>query len=98
MRPRTVDWLLFLFVAGEVITGLISFTISTVDKRWLFVVHGMLGLALVVLVYWKMQRVWRRLTTRARWDDATLAAAMALGAVLLTFGTGLVWTSFQWPL
>ncbi|MCX6043590.1 MAG: molybdopterin-dependent oxidoreductase [Chloroflexi bacterium] len=98
MRPRTVDWLLCLFVSGEVLTGLISFTIGTLDKRWLFVVHGMLGLALVVLVYWKMQRVWRRLTIRDRWDDATLAAATTLGAVLLTFVTGLVWTSFQWPL
>src|SRR5215210_6687001 len=98
MRPRTVDWLLCLFVSGEVITGLISFTISTLDKRWLFVVHGMLGLALVVLVYWKMRRVWRRLTTRSHWDDATLAAATTFGAVLLTFVTGLVWTGFQWPL
>ncbi|CAN5683218.1 hypothetical protein BH10CHL1_BH10CHL1_37410 [soil metagenome] len=98
MRPRTVDWLLCLFVSGEVITGLISFTISTLDKRWLFVVHGMLGLALVVLVYWKMQRVWRRLMRRGGWDDATVAAASTFGAVLLTFITGLVWTSFQWPL
>jgi DMSO/TMAO reductase YedYZ molybdopterin-dependent catalytic subunit len=98
MRPRTVDWLLFLFVTGEIITGLISFTISTVDKRWFFIMHGMLGLALVVLVYWKMQRVWRRLTRPMYWGKATLASVLALGTVLLTFGTGLVWTSFQWPL
>ncbi|MDQ3249108.1 MAG: molybdopterin-dependent oxidoreductase [Chloroflexota bacterium] len=98
MKPRVVDWLLFLLVMFEVVTGFVSFTIGVVDKRWLFVLHGIIGLALVLLLTWKLQRVARRLTNPARWDSATSASVAALAAVLLTFLTGLVWTSFQWPL
>jgi len=98
MRPRVVDWLLFALVTLETITGFITFTLGAIDQRWLFVLHGILGLALVVLVYWKVQRVWLRLTGPNRQQLTALASVMSLGAVLLTFGTGLVWTSFQWPL
>lgn len=98
MRPRLVDWLLFILVSFEVVTGFISFTVGLPDKRWLFVLHGIVGLALVLLLIWKLQRVMRRLTDPTRWDTATVASMFALAAVLLTFLTGLVWTTFQWPL
>ncbi len=98
MRPRVVDWLLFALVTFEAITGFITFTIGVIDQRWLFIVHGIIGLALIILLYWKVQRVWPRLTGPKRCELTTLASVMALGAVLFVFGTGLVWTTFQWPL
>jgi len=98
MRPRVVDWLLFALVTLEASSGFITFTLGAIDQRWFFILHGLLGIALVVLVYWKVQRVWPRLTGPNRQQLTAVASVMALGAVLLTFGTGLIWTSFQWPL
>ena len=77
MRPRTVDWLLFALVTAETITGFITFTLGAVDQHWFFILHGMLGLALVVLVYWKVQRVWVRLTGPNRRELTALASVMA---------------------
>ena len=52
MRPRVVDWLLFALVTLETGSGYITFTLGAIDQRWFFILHGMLGIALVVLVYW----------------------------------------------
>ena len=77
MRPRVVDWLLFALVTFEAITGFITFTIGVIDQRWLFIVHGIIGLALIILLYWKVQRVWPRLTGPKRCELTTLASVMA---------------------
>jgi hypothetical protein len=98
MSARLVDWLLLLVVGAEVFSGLTSFLIGHPGGRWLFVVHGILGLALLVLLYWKLERVYIRLVEPRRWKFSTLAALLALLAVLLTIGAGVGWSTWHWPL
>ena len=98
MRPRLVDWSLLACVLFEAGSGLYSFLQGRPENSWLFVLHGVLGLAIVLLLVWKLRRVWRRVAERRRWDGATWAAVAALGFVLLAIGTGVVWTTAQWPL
>jgi DMSO/TMAO reductase YedYZ molybdopterin-dependent catalytic subunit len=98
MRPRLVDWSLLVLVLFEAGSGLYSFLQGRPENSWLFVLHGVTGLALVLLLVWKLRRVWKRVADRRRWDWATSAAVAALGFVLLAIGTGVIWTTVQWPL
>jgi DMSO/TMAO reductase YedYZ molybdopterin-dependent catalytic subunit len=98
MRPRLVDWSLLVFVLFEAGSGLYSFLQGRPQNSWLFVLHGVIGMAIVLLLVWKLQRVWRRVADRRRWDRATWAAVAALVFVLLTIASGVMWTSLQWPL
>jgi DMSO/TMAO reductase YedYZ molybdopterin-dependent catalytic subunit len=98
LRPRLVDWSLLALVMFEAGSGLYSFLQGRPENSWLFALHGITGLALVLLLVWKLRRVWRRVADRRRWDGVTWAAVAALGFVLLTIGSGVVWTTAQWPL
>ena len=98
MRPRLVDWSLLVLVLFEALSGLYSFLLGRPENGWWFAMHGVCGLAITLLLVWKLRRVWRRLADRRRWDAATAASAGALGAVLLVLGSGVVWTVFQGPL
>nr|WP_323191655.1 molybdopterin-dependent oxidoreductase [Halostella sp. PRR32] len=90
-RPRTVDWSLFLVVAVEVVTGLVSFTVASTNWWPLFWLHRVVGLSLIVLLAFKFSRVAYRLTDSDEWRPSTalslLTAAAALGAIT----TGVVW-------
>lgn len=97
MRPRAVDWLLFLLVTTETLTGFGSFLVGWPEGRWLFALHGAVGLALVLLLLWKLRRVWQRIVQPMRWDGATIISILALVALLLVLLTGVVWTTWQWP-
>ena len=98
MRPRLVDWSLLVLVLLEAGSGLVSFLQGRPQNSWLFVLHGVTGLAIVLLLVWKLQRVWRRVADRRRWDGATWVSVAALGFVLLTIASGVVWTAWHWPL
>lgn len=91
--PALVDWAIFLLVALEVCSGLVSLTVGTPDWGWLFVVHSVGGVTLVAALFWKFRRVRRRVTDRSLWDGATpislALATLALSALL----TGLVWST-----
>jgi hypothetical protein len=68
-----------------------SLTVGRPEHRWLFYAHGVVGFAIVVLLFWKLRRVRRRITDRSRWDRTTpvsiLAALVASGALV----TGVLW-------
>ncbi|WP_332897597.1 molybdopterin-dependent oxidoreductase [Haladaptatus sp. CMSO5] len=89
--PRTLDWTLFVVVALEVATGLLSLIAGEPADAIVFVSHGVLGFTLTVLVAWKLRRVAPRLRTRVagRWTTAlsALLAAVTLGAL----ATGVFW-------
>jgi DMSO/TMAO reductase YedYZ molybdopterin-dependent catalytic subunit len=97
MRPRTVDWSIFLLVTFQAITGLVTLLTGRWAGRWVFYLHGVAGLALVVLLFWKFRRVLRRLTRPALWDVRTTVSAAASLTVLATLATGVVWATIQWP-
>lgn len=97
MRPRALDWGLFLLVTFEAGTGLYSFLVGEPAGRWLFYVHGAAGFAFAVLLVWKFRRILPRITNRAQWEPATIVSILASVLVVLTFALGLIWSTFQWP-
>ncbi len=92
LPPRLVDWTLFALVCFEVLSGIVSLTLGRPEHRFLFYLHGIAGLTLVVLLFWKLRRVRHRIVDRSNWDRITpvsiLAALVAIGALL----TGIMWT------
>ena len=98
MRPRLVDWSLLGLVLFAALSGLYSFLLGRPENGWWFILHGVGGLAITLLLVWKLRRVWPRLADRRHWDAATWASVAALAAVLLALGSGVVWTAFQGPL
>jgi hypothetical protein len=101
MRPRLVDWSLLAATLLELITGLISFTVGKPEGRWLFWFHGILGIAIVLLLVWKVARIWPRLRSARQWQGSaagTLLSVLALTVALLAIGSGVWWSSFLSPL
>ncbi len=74
-----------------------SFTVGRPEGRWLFYVHGALGLGIVLLLVWKVQRVWPRLGQRRLWGGAMGISLLALAVALLAIGSGVVWSSWLKP-
>jgi hypothetical protein len=97
MHPRLVDWTLFALVMVALLSGFGSFLVGRPEGWWVFVLHGIGGLALSLVLAWKVRRVWPRIVEPRRWDQSTLASVLALLAVLLVLATGVVWTTWQWP-
>lgn len=97
MRARAVDWALFVCIAFEFVSGLGSFLVGRPEGRPLFIIHGIVGLAIVVLLMWKFRRVYRRVTEPRRWQRATLVSILVSVAAVASLATGLVWTIFQTP-
>jgi len=89
--PRAVDWSLFAFVAAEVITGLVSFTVGVPEGWPLFWLHRALGVGIVALLAWKLARVRRRLTDPRLWRRSTALSILTLVAALGALSTGVVW-------
>jgi DMSO/TMAO reductase YedYZ molybdopterin-dependent catalytic subunit len=98
MRPRIVDWSLFMVVTFQLLTGLGSLLVGRPAGRWIFYLHGAAGLGLIVLLFYKFRRVTRRLVRPVLWGPATLVSAGAALAVLATVGTGVAWVILQQPL
>jgi hypothetical protein len=98
MRPRLVDWSLFALTTISLLTGFVSFLVGKPEGRWLFVLHGALGLGIVLLLVWKLARVGRRLLQPHLWGGTMLVSALALALALLALGSGFVWASWQAPL
>ena len=98
MHPRLVDWLLLVLVLFEALSGLTTFLVGKPSGQWLFRLHGIVGLALVVLVIWKITRVSPRVSSgRVAASGLILSLAVFL-LVVLAIGTGVTWVSFQVPL
>lgn len=101
MPPRLVDWSLLAATLLELATGLISFVVGRPDGRWLFWLHGALGLAILLLLAWKVARVWPRLRAVRLWRQSAAAMLLSLAALLLALlaiGSGAWWASVQGPL
>jgi DMSO/TMAO reductase YedYZ molybdopterin-dependent catalytic subunit len=91
MTPRLTDWSLALMVGLAFGSGIVSL-VSGRPEHWpVFAIHGMAGLALLILLWGKLRRVLPRLLDRRRWERATLFGAGALAAVGLSLGSGMWW-------
>ena len=92
LPPRLTDWSLLAAVTVLVATGLLGLVTGRPGGWWVFAVHGATGLALVVLVGWKLRRVRRRLAP-GRWDRRVAASAALAILTLAALATGVYWVS-----
>ena len=110
MSHATLDRVLALLVVGIGATGLLSLKAGGPTASWVFVLHGLLGGALVAATIWKLRRSVPRAVASGRWGRLVLALAVALlvagaltggflwvaGGELLTVGSWTVLTLHAW--
>jgi DMSO/TMAO reductase YedYZ molybdopterin-dependent catalytic subunit len=93
VTPRGTDWGLAALVGLLFVTGVLSLFAGAGDDAWVFVAHGVAGAMLVVLVAWKLRRVWARVVRTGGWDRATPAAVLATLLVVTALASGWIWSS-----
>ncbi len=91
MSPRLTDWSIALAAGLALLTGLLSLFSGRQEDWFIFILHGMMGLWLLLLLWGKLRRVWPRLSQPHRWNRRTIYGALATLSVLLTLGSGLWW-------
>jgi hypothetical protein len=93
LTPRQTNLLIELFVMAAIVTGLASWATSDRWNGWLVLVHGVLGLALFLLVPAKLRGSVRsgfRRRRRARWLSAAFGVLVLATVVLgVAHSTGL---------
>src|SRR2546421_7316534 len=91
MSPRLTDWSIALAAVLAFATGIISL-ISGHPREWfIFMLHGIVGLWLLLLLWGKLRRVWPRLIHPRRWDRRTIYGLLALLMVTLALVSGIWW-------
>jgi len=91
MTPRLTDWTLALAAALALITGLLSLFGGHPQDWVIFLLHGVVGLWLLLLLWGKLRRVWPRLIQPRRWNRRTIYGTLALLFVAVTLGSGIWW-------
>ncbi|HEX9370041.1 MAG TPA: molybdopterin-dependent oxidoreductase [Roseiflexaceae bacterium] len=91
MSPRLTDWSLALAVGVAFGSGIISLVSGRPDLWFIFALHGMAGLWLLLLLWGKLRRVLPRLLHPRLWDRATLFGSGAVLVVALALGSGVWW-------
>src|SRR6056297_380910 len=89
--PRLVDWSIFVLVVSAAGSGFLSFL--GMRPAWVpvFWFHRTVGLALIVLLGFKLARVRYRLTNRDQWQASTVLSVLTALVAFGTIGTGVVW-------
>src|SRR4051794_30231025 len=98
MRAKVVDWSLLAIVLLGVGTGLWSFLMGQPAGRWLFVVHGALGLAILGVLALKLRRVTPLLLTPKGRRLSALVGILTTVAALATVAMGVWWVVIQRPI
>src|ERR687893_1221214 len=96
LNARAVNVAILLLLAFELVTGLGSFLIGEPDGRWLFWLHRAGGLALLVLLVWKVgiaASSYRRRGFGIGPGLSTVFGVLFLGSL----ATGLLWATVGLP-
>ena len=96
MNARAVNVTILLLVVLELGTGLGSFLIGISDDQWLLWFHRAGGLALVVLLVWKVgiaARSYRRRGVTVGTGLSAVGGALFLGSL----ATGMLWATVRLP-
>jgi DMSO/TMAO reductase YedYZ molybdopterin-dependent catalytic subunit len=96
MNARAVNVAILLLLAFELATGLGSFLIGEPNGRWLLWSHRAGGLALVVLLVWKVGIAARSYRRRGITLSTGLSAVVGL-LLLGSLATGLLWATVGLP-
>ncbi len=89
MTARSTDWGLAILVALLAISGALTWFDG---RAWVFVAHGIAGMALALVLVWKLPRVWPRVADPRRWTRRTWFGALALALVAATLVSGWLWS------
>src|SRR2546430_17605403 len=91
MSPRLTDWSIALAALLAFTTGVVSL-VSGLPPDWtIFMLHGIVGFWLLLLLWGKLRRVWPRLIHPWRWDRRTVYGLLAMLLVTLALGLGIWW-------
>ncbi len=93
MSPRLTDWTIVLTTGLAFLTGLISLVSGLPQEWFIFILHGIAGLWLLLLLWGKLRRVWPRLIHPHLWDRRTLFGLLALLSVALVLFLGIDWVA-----
>src|SRR5436309_15528093 len=93
MSARLTDWNIALAVALASLTGIVSLVSGRPQDGLIFVLHGLGGLWLLLLLWGKLRRVWPRLIHPRSWDRRTIYGLLALLLVTVTLGAGIWWAA-----
>jgi DMSO/TMAO reductase YedYZ molybdopterin-dependent catalytic subunit len=91
MSPRLTDWSLALAAGVAFGSGVVSLVSGRPELWFVFALHGMAGLWLLLLLWGKFARVLPRLLRPQLWDRATLFGAAAALVVAFALGSGVWW-------
>ena len=91
MTARVTDWGLAALVVVLVASGVLTLFAGATDDSWVFAVHDAVGAAILLLLVVKIRRVWPRVARLERWDQRTIAGAVALSVVVAALASGLLW-------
>jgi DMSO/TMAO reductase YedYZ molybdopterin-dependent catalytic subunit len=93
VTPRGTDWGLALLVVLGLVSGLATWFAGSQGSAWVFAAHALAGIALSLLLVFKLRRVLPRIGARARRDPRTLRGLLALALVLAVLASGIVWST-----
>jgi len=79
LPPRLTDASILLVVAAGLVTGVVGLVTGDPRNWWVFALHGVAGMVLVVLLFWKFRRVYPRVTNGS-WNR-TVVVSVLLGLV-----------------
>src|SRR5260370_37848941 len=89
MPPRLTDWSIALAALLAFTTGVVSL-VSGLPQDWtIFMLHGIAGLWLLLLLWGKLRLVWPLLIHPRRWARRTVYGLLALLLVTATLGAGI---------
>src|SRR5256886_15693101 len=91
MSPRLTDWSLALAAALAFVTGIVSLLRGLPQEWFIFALHGIVGIWLLLLLWGKLQSVGPRLIRPRRWDYRTVYGLLALLFVTLALGSVIWW-------
>jgi cytochrome b561 len=91
MSPRLTDWSLAIAAALGCMTGIISLLSGLPQEWFIFALHGIAGISLLLLLWGKLRRVWPRVIHPRLWDRHTVYGLLALLVVTLALGSGIWW-------
>jgi DMSO/TMAO reductase YedYZ molybdopterin-dependent catalytic subunit len=91
MSPRLTDWAIALAAVLAFTAGIISLISGRPQDWFIFILHGIAGLWLLLLLWGKLRRVWPRLIHPRRWDRRTVFGLLALLLVALALVSGIWW-------
>jgi hypothetical protein len=80
-------------VALGLVSGLATWFAGSPGGAWVFGAQALAGIALALLLVFKLRRVLPRVGARARRDPSALRGLLALGLVLAVLVSGTVWST-----